>query len=48
MGNDLQEKADTSSRVPLLKPALDIIEKYKGHPRCQNEEIALKVLSNKK
>lgn len=27
-----RKKTDTSSRIPLLKPALDIIEKYKDHP----------------
>ena len=43
-----RKKTDTSSRIPLLKPALDIIEKYKDHPRCENEGIVLPVLSNQK
>ena len=43
-----RKKTDTSSRIPLLKPALDIIEKYKNHPRCENEGIVLPVLSNQK
>lgn len=43
-----RKKTDTSSRIPLLKPALDIIEKYKDHPRCENEGILLPVLSNQK
>jgi site-specific recombinase XerD len=43
-----REKTETSSRIPLLKPALDIIEKYKGHPRCENEGIVLPVFSNQK
>lgn len=41
-------KTDTSSRIPLLKQALVIIEKYKEHPRCENEGIVLPVLSNQK
>ena len=41
-------KTDTSARIPLLKPALDIIKKYKGHPRCENEGIVLPVFSNQK
>jgi site-specific recombinase XerD len=43
-----RKKTDTSSRIPLLKQALDIIEKYKNHPRCENEGIVLPVLSNQK
>jgi hypothetical protein len=41
-------KTETSSRIPLLKPALDIIEKYEEHPLCENEGIGLPVLSNQK
>ena len=43
-----RKKTETSSRIPVLKPALDIIEKYKDHPRCENEGIVLPVLSNQK
>ena len=43
-----RKKTDTSSRIPLLKPALDIIEKYRDHARCENEGIVLPVLSNQK
>lgn len=43
-----RKKTGTSSRIPLLKPALDLIEKYKDHPRCENEGIVLPVLSNQK
>lgn len=43
-----RKKTGTSSRIPVLKPALDIIEKYKSHPRCENEGIVLPVLSNQK
>ena len=43
-----RKKTDTSSRIPLLKPAMDITEKYKDHPRCENEGIVLPVLSNQK
>lgn len=43
-----RKKNDNSSRIPLLKPALQIIAKYKGHPKCVNENAVLPVLSNQK
>lgn len=43
-----RKKNDNSSRVPLLKPALQIIAKYKGHPKCVSESVVLPVLSNQK
>lgn len=44
----IRKKTQTSSNIPLLKPALAIIEKYKDHPRCENDGIVLPVLSNQK
>lgn len=41
-----RKKTDTSSRIPLLDPALAIIGKYKNHPLCV--DFVLPVLSNQK
>lgn len=43
-----REKTDVASRVPLLPPALAIIEKYKDHPKNCNAGTLLPVLSNQK
>ena len=43
-----RQKTDTSTRIPLLPPALEILERYKAHPQCLNEERLLPVLSNQK
>lgn len=43
-----RKKNDNSSRIPLLQPALEIIAKYKDHPKCVNGDIVLPVLSNQK
>ena len=43
-----RQKTDTLSRIPLLPVAIDILEKYKGHPSCINSEKVLPVLSNQK
>jgi integrase len=43
-----RQKTDTSTGIPLLPPALEILEKYKDHPQCLNEERLLPVLSNQK
>lgn len=41
-------KTDTSTNVPLLKPALAIIEKYATHPDCIYNGKLLPVKSNQK
>jgi site-specific recombinase XerD len=41
-------KTDTASRVPLLPMALEIMDKYKDHPQCINQQKLLPVLSNQK
>lgn len=41
-------KTDTASRIPLLPTALEILDKYKGHPQCINNQKLLPVLSNQK
>ena len=41
-------KTDSSSRIPLLPVALNMLEKYEDHPQCVNEDRLLPVLSNQK
>ncbi len=43
-----RQKTDVSSRVPLLAPALEIINRFEQHPQCQNKDRVLPVLSNQK
>jgi len=43
-----RQKTDTSSRIPLLPVALDILNRYQSHPQCDNKEALLPVLSNQK
>jgi site-specific recombinase XerD len=43
-----RQKTDTPSRIPLLPQAKAIIEKYKDHPKCINENKLLPILSNQK
>jgi site-specific recombinase XerD len=43
-----RQKTETRSRIPLLSPAIDILERYKDHPACINSGKVLPVLSNQK
>lgn len=43
-----RQKTDSQSKIPLLPQAQEIINKYKDHPKCLNEEKLLPVLSNQK
>ena len=43
-----RQKTETDSRIPLLPNAVEIIEKYKDHPACNNSNKVLPVLSNQK
>jgi site-specific recombinase XerD len=43
-----RQKTDSSSRIPLLPKALEILEKYADHPKCLNEKKLLPVLCNQK
>ncbi|MNK02919.1 Tyrosine recombinase XerD [compost metagenome] len=43
-----RKKNGSSSRVPLLEPAIAIIEKYRNYPPCANGFLVLPVLSNQK
>jgi len=43
-----RQKTDSSTKVPLLPPALEILNRYKGNPQCLQAERLLPVLSNQK
>lgn len=43
-----RQKTETATRVPLLPPAQEILDRYKDHPQCINEGLLLPVLSNQK
>jgi site-specific recombinase XerD len=43
-----RQKTKTASRIPLLPPALAIIEKYKDHPQANNKMKLLPITSNQK
>jgi site-specific recombinase XerD len=43
-----RQKTDTSSRIPLLPVALEILNRYHDHPQCENQGLLLPVLSNQK
>lgn len=43
-----RQKTNTPSHIPLLPPALEIIEKYSTHPASVNKGKLLPILSNQK
>jgi site-specific recombinase XerD len=43
-----RQKTDVSSRIPLLPPALEIINRFEEHPQCRDKDRLLPVLSNQK
>jgi integrase len=43
-----RQKTDSTTRVPLLPPALEILDRYKDNPQCINKGRLLPVLSNQK
>lgn len=43
-----RQKTATSSHIPLLPPALDIVNRYEQHPGCQAKGSVLPVMSNQK
>jgi site-specific recombinase XerD len=43
-----RQKTDVTSRIPLLPPALEIIDRYKNHKSCVIEDRLLPILSNQK
>ncbi|WP_367397893.1 site-specific integrase [Chryseobacterium sp. PCH239] len=43
-----RQKTDTSTRVPLLPLAQEMLLKYENHPQCVNSDVLFPVLSNQK
>lgn len=43
-----RQKTETSSRIPLLPTAVEILDRYKDYPTCINSGRALPILSNQK
>lgn len=43
-----RQKTDTTAKIPLLPPALAIIERYRNHIQCRFDDKVLPVLSNQK
>lgn len=43
-----RQKTDTTSKIPLLPVALDIIKKYENHPLCVNQNRLLPIMSNQR
>jgi len=43
-----RQKTNTASHIPLLPPAMEIINKYKDHPAAVNKGRLLPLLSNQK
>lgn len=43
-----RKKTDTPTRIPLLPVVIEIINRYKDHPECQNQDCLLPVPSNAK
>ncbi|WP_426277694.1 tyrosine-type recombinase/integrase [Chryseobacterium sp. S-02] len=43
-----RQKTDTSTRVPLLPVARELVLKYENHPQCVNSDVLFPVLSNQK
>jgi site-specific recombinase XerD len=43
-----RQKTNSNVRIPLLPRAQNLISKYKNHPKCEAEGLALPVLSNQK
>lgn len=43
-----RQKTETSTRLPLLPPAQEILDRYAEHPQCLNDGRLLPVLSNQK
>ena len=43
-----RQKTDTSTRVPLLPLAQELVLKYENHPQCVNSDVMFPILSNQK
>jgi len=43
-----RQKTNSPTRLPLLPVAVEIMDKYKDHPKCRDENYVLPVLTNQK
>ncbi|MBW4359372.1 site-specific integrase [Flavobacterium taihuense] len=43
-----RQKTDTTSKIPLLPMAMEIVKKYENHPLCVNQKRLLPILSNQR
>ena len=43
-----RQKTETASRIPLLPPALAVLDKYRNHPAAMNSQKLLPVPTNQK
>ena len=43
-----RQKTDTTSKIPLLPTALQIVKKYENYPLCVNQNRVLPILSNQR
>lgn len=43
-----RQKTETPTRLPLLPQAVEIMDKYEGHPKCRDGGYVLPVLTNQK
>lgn len=43
-----RQKTESATRIPLLPPAKEILERYSDHPQCVNQGRLLPILSNQK
>ena len=43
-----RQKTKNWSHIPLLEPAIDIINKYENHPTCRDTDFLLPVMTNQK
>lgn len=43
-----RQKTESATRIPLLPPALEILDRHKNDPQCLNQGRVLPVLSNQK
>jgi len=43
-----RQKTESPTRLPLLPQAMEIIERYSNHPKCEVKGLVLPVLSNQK
>ena len=43
-----RQKTDTTSKIPLLPVAMEILKKYEHHPLCVNQDKLLPIFSNQR